>query len=652
MADSIISKATNLLIARRPKEKLDGFFEFLEKNFGIDGACVYIWTPEYNMFRSCNLEWVKEDFKESLEMIITSLYKGHDIWFLPLGKNSYADEVLKTGKPLYVRDTSKSPYWGDRIRYKGGIRSTYTYLLINREDFKVIIIFFSRHKDGFSKDFILFIEGIVDKLSPIIEVIIHEEMQEIDKIHLKKELEQRNHQLEILLNMSRQLSFASTYEEALKIVRNLLPFGVKYDFFSMLIVSEYIKKIFIYPSYYLSDNLINYIVKNMFKELSKYMKIDDNEFEIYVEKPMYDNFQCIREVDELFLSPITLSPEERELGIFCIGRKGKEFNKEEKRFLNLVFTQLTITFIRIIELKEREKSIVQNMLYNFPEAVILIDNNLKILLYNKIGEELISEFGYISNKDQLLKFKDISIKKLIKSDKRELDVVIGKDKEGRILKLTVQPIDIPYPSPTWLVMVSDVTERRNFQQKMHKMLEGTVYSLALAIERRDPYTAGHQKNVANLTVKIAKKLGLDEEKINILFMGALLHDLGKIAIPSEILTRPGKLTPEEFALIKTHPRVGYEILKDVEFVGPVKEMVLYHHERLDGSGYPAGLKGDLIPMEARLLAVADVVDAISSHRPYRPALGLEMALEEIKKNRGILYDPDVVDACLSIDFSK
>ncbi len=652
MADSIISKATNLLIARRPKEKLDGFFEFLEKNFGIDGACVYIWTPEYNMFRSCNLEWVKEDFKESLEMIITSLYKGDDIRFLPLGKNSYADEVLKTGKPLYVRDTSKSPYWGDRIRYKGGIRSTYNYLLINREDFKVIIIFFSRHKDGFSKDFISFIEGIVDKLSPIIEVIIHEEIQEIDKIHLKEELEQRNHELEILLNMARQLSFASTYEDALKIVRNLLPFGVKYDFFSMLIVSEYIKKIFIYPYYHLSDNLINYIVENMFKELSKYMKVDNNEFDIYVDEPMHDNFQCIRELDELFLSPITLSPEEREIGIFCIGRKGKEFNKEEKRFLNLVFTQLTITFIRIIEFKEREKSIVQNMLYNFPEGVILIDNNLKILLYNKIGEELISEFGYISNKDQLLKFKDISIKKLIKSVKRELDVVIGKGKKDRILKLTVQPIDIPYPSPTWLVMVSDVTERRNFQQKMHKMLEGTVYSLALAIERRDPYTAGHQKNVANLTVKIAQKLGLDEENINILFMGALLHDLGKIAIPSEILTKPGKLTPEEFALIKTHPRVGYEILKDVEFVGPVKEMVLYHHERLDGSGYPEGLKGDLIPMEARLLAVADVVDAISSHRPYRPALGLEMALEEIKKNRGILYDPDVVDACLSIDFSK
>lgn len=652
MGDSIISKTPNLLIPRKHKQKLDGFFEFLEKNFGIDGACFYIWTPEYNMFRSCNLEWVKEDFKESLEKVITSLYKRDDISFLPLGKNSYADKILKTGKPIYVKDTSKSSYWGDRIRYKGGIKSTYTYLLINREDLKVIIIFFSRFIDGFSKDFMSFIEQMTDKLSSIIEVIIHEELEERNKINLKKELEQRNHELEILLNMSRQLSFASTYEEALKVVRDLLPFGIKYDFFSMLIVSEYIKKIFIYPYYYLSDNLIKYIVENMFKELSKYMKVDDNEFEIQVEKPMYDKDQCIREVDELFLSPITVYPEEREMGIFCIGRKGKEFNKEEKRFLNLIFTQLTITFVRIIEFKEREKGIVQNMLYNFPEGVILIDNNLKILLYNKIGEQLISEFGYISNKDQLLKFKHISIKKLIKSDKKELDVVIGEGKGGRILKIKVQPIDIPHPSPTWLIMVSDVTESRNFQRKIHKMLEGTVYSLALAIERRDPYTAGHQKNVANLTVKIAKKLGLDEQKINILFMGGLLHDLGKIAIPAEILTKPGKLTPEEFALIRTHPRVGYEILKDVEFVGPVKEMVLYHHERLDGSGYPEGLKGDSIPMEARILAVADVVEAISSHRPYRPALGLEMAFEEIKKNRGILYDPDVVDACLSIDLLK
>jgi len=652
MADSIISKATELLIARRPKEKLDGFFEFLEKNFGIDGACVYIWTPEYNMFRSCNLEWVKEDFKESLEKVITSLFKRDDIWFLPLGKNSYADEVLKTGKPLYVRDTSKSPYWGDRIRYKGGIKSTYTYLLINREDLKVIIIFFSRYIDGFSKDFVSFIEQMIDKLSSIIEVIIHEEIEEKDKIHLKKELEQRNHELEILLNMSRQLSFAATYEEALKIISDLLPLGIKYDFFSLLIVSEYIKKIFIFPYYILANDLINYIVKNMLKEISKYMKVDDNEFEISVAKPMHDKIKCIRDVDEFFLSPISLYPEGKEMGVFCIGREGKEFNKEEMRFLNLILTQLTITFVRIIELKEREKNIVQNMLYNFPEAVILIDNNLKILLYNKIGEQLISEFGYISNKDQLLKFKDISIKNLIKSDKKELDVIIGEGKEDRILKLTIQPIELPHPSPTWLIMISDVTESRNFQQKMHRMLEGTVYSLALAIERRDPYTAGHQKNVANLTVKIAQKLGLDEQKINILFMGGLLHDLGKIGIPAEILTKPGKLTPEEFALIKTHPRVGYEILKDVEFVGPVKEMVLYHHERLDGSGYPEGLKGDLIPMEARILAVADVVDAISSHRPYRPALGLEKAFEEIKKNRGILYDPDVVDACLSIDLSK
>jgi HD-GYP domain-containing protein (c-di-GMP phosphodiesterase class II) len=147
---------------------------------------------------------------------------------------------------------------------------------------------------------------------------------------------------------------------------------------------------------------------------------------------------------------------------------------------------------------------------------------------------------------------------------------------------------------------------------------------------------------------LAKKLGLPPGTIEGVYVAGTIHDLGKISVPAEILSKPSTLTATEFSLIKTHPDVGYEILKPIQFPWPIAEMVRQHHERMDGSGYPRGLKGDEILLEARILAVADVVEAISSHRPYRPALGLERAMEELKKGKGTLYDPQVVDACLEL----
>lgn len=198
-------------------------------------------------------------------------------------------------------------------------------------------------------------------------------------------------------------------------------------------------------------------------------------------------------------------------------------------------------------------------------------------------------------------------------------------------------------------------ERNRFQAAHFAMVErhkraliSTIRAISLTVEKRDPYTAGHQQRVAELAVKLGQKLGLSEDRLEGLGLGATIHDIGKIYVPSELLNRPGRLSKAEFEVIKSHSEVGYDIIKDVEFPWPVADMVLQHHERIDGSGYPQGLKGDEIIFEARILAVADVVEAIMAHRPYRPALGLDIALNELEKNRGHLYDPGVVDACFEL----
>jgi PAS domain S-box-containing protein/putative nucleotidyltransferase with HDIG domain len=191
-------------------------------------------------------------------------------------------------------------------------------------------------------------------------------------------------------------------------------------------------------------------------------------------------------------------------------------------------------------------------------------------------------------------------------------------------------------------------QQQHNDETVKDALAGTIQAIALTVEKRDPYTAGHQRRVAILSVAIAHELGLDEDRVTGLRLGATIHDIGKIYVPAEILTRPGDLSPMEFEFIKTHPQIGFDILKDVRLPWPVAEMIYQHHEHLDGSGYPRGLLGDAILLEARILTVSDVTEAMMSHRPYRAALGLEAALEDIAKYRGVYYDSAVVDACLRL----
>lgn len=206
-----------------------------------------------------------------------------------------------------------------------------------------------------------------------------------------------------------------------------------------------------------------------------------------------------------------------------------------------------------------------------------------------------------------------------------------------------------------VAVARDITERKRSEEQLkqsfadfQKALEGTINAIAMTIEMRDPYTSGHQQRVTELALAIGHEMKLNDDQLMGIRLAGPIHDIGKIYTPAEILIKPGHLSQIEFDIIKTHPKVGYDILKNMDFPWPIAQIVYQHHERIDGSGYPLKLKGDAILLEAKIVGISDVVETMASHRPYRPALGLDKALEEVRKNRGILYDPEVVDICLML----
>ncbi len=208
---------------------------------------------------------------------------------------------------------------------------------------------------------------------------------------------------------------------------------------------------------------------------------------------------------------------------------------------------------------------------------------------------------------------------------------------------------------TYLTVIHDITKHKEVEdqlrttlKKLRHAMNGTIQAISMILETRDPYTAGHQRRVSDLARSIAVDMGLSAEQIDAIRIAGILHDIGKIAVPAEILTKPTSLTPAEFELIKSHSRVAYDILKTVDFPWAIAEIVHQHHERLNGSGYPQGLKGDQILIEAKILAIADVTEAMVSDRPYRAARSLEVALNELSQCRGILFDPKAIDICIKL----
>ena len=316
-----------------------------------------------------------------------------------------------------------------------------------------------------------------------------------------------------------------------------------------------------------------------------------------------------------------------------------------------------------IERKRAEEALHSQALIfdNIHDGIIMTDLTGNIMKWNPAAERL---FGYYRD-EVFCKTLDMLTTKILNGrlhDGRWSGDMNFTRKDGTdvICETSIIPLCDERGTITAVCGVShDITKHKEAEKelqrsydKLRETLIVTVNSLASTVEMRDPYTAGHQRRVTLLACAIAEEMGLTEGQFDGLRLAGLVHDIGKFKVPVEILNKPGQLTQTELNLIKTHPEAGYNLLKEIDFPWPVARVVLQHHERLDGSGYPQGLKDGAIALEARILAVADVVEAMASHRPYRPALGIEAALHEITMNKGILYDAAVTDICTGLFTAK
>ena len=322
--------------------------------------------------------------------------------------------------------------------------------------------------------------------------------------------------------------------------------------------------------------------------------------------------------------------------------------------------QLNETIDALRKSEEKYRLVVENA----DEAILITQDGLlkyvnpmtlKILRYSE--DQLTSKpFAEIIHPEDREKLLEAHNKRMRGEETASVQQFKAMAEDGTFRLAASHAIVISWEGkPATLNYITDITEREKAEKerrkgidRLRKALGATIQAIAVTVETRDPYTAGHQRRVADLSRAIAAEMGLDSNLVDGIRLAGVIHDLGKIAIPAEILSKPSRLSEIEYKLIKTHSRAGYDILKDIEFPWPVACIVLQHHERIDGSGYPEALKGDEILIEARIIAVADVVEAIASPRPYQPGLGIEKALKEIIQKKGILYDPSAVDACLKL----
>ncbi len=401
------------------------------------------------------------------------------------------------------------------------------------------------------------------------------------------------------------------------------------------------------------------------------------------------DFQLLTKTSQLLDVELTSTYLGVELGFTMIIRDVTK-RKQEERFLNAlnkasistataltpeaIFTTMSAQLSKLdllcmlLQIDSKDESIFSNSFHcgvssqqKEEDTVEMIQENLSfpistVAQFSRVIQE--RESIFVEKPDEILghinpKFKRAtpdSVKKYLENPRIIIAPLIAE--EMAIGIFMVQSKNLTKNNiPTITAFANQLAAawaKARLTMKLQQTMNGIIHTIALIVEMRDPYTAGHQKRVGDLAAAIATEMKLSRERVEGFRIAGIIHDLGKIVVPAEILSKPGKLSAIEYNLVKMHPQVGFDMLKGIEFPWPLAQVVFQHHERMDGSGYPQGLKGEDIILGARIIAVADVVEAMSSHRPYRPALGFTFAKEEILKNKGILYDTEVVDACINV----
>jgi PAS domain S-box-containing protein/putative nucleotidyltransferase with HDIG domain len=389
---------------------------------------------------------------------------------------------------------------------------------------------------------------------------------------------------------------------------------------------------------------------------------------------------CIDDRHELYFEGMTphghycvpIMSSNRILGVINLYvKEGHRRKSSEEEFLTAVANTLAGIIVRNkaqYALREREEQLL-SVVQSTTDAIISVNGEGRVVLWNRGAEnifgckeaEMIGETLDVIIPGNARNIHGAALARAVSTGRLEnvgrTVEVVGIAGDGREI-----PIELSLASwkgdgdqMFFTGVLRDISRRKQTEmelkdniEKLRKTMGGVIQTMAMTVEAKDPYTAGHQRRVADLARAIACEMNLDFELVDGIRMAGVVHDIGKIYVPAEILSKPGRLNEIEMSLIRLHSKVGYDILKTIEFPWPVAQIVYQHHERMDGSGYPQGLKGEDIIMESRVICVADVVEAMTYHRPYRPALGIDVAIDEITKNSGRFYDPDVVAACIRL----
>lgn len=641
--EDLVHRIHRILSRRNPGEALEKAYELMGEQLPIDTILVWIITKD-----GIHLvpQWIRRGFQDKVQALTQEAHRIFPPSSKPIRLQSNFKKVIEEGRPVYIPDLHQVPSPAAELVVKHGFRSAFIFPLQLEEEEKNILGLVSSRTNALNDRQRGVLEDLFLTFSSVIRVQHYErKLMELNTT-LEERVRQRTFELQTLYEVTKKFGYTLSYDELFRLVVTGLQEVMNFDVAATLLATDQVVDLVVYPSRTLSQEVLDEIKQILLEHFRG--EIADKKITLRFRELEKRRPVPMERLGSSFQVSLPVGPGGRTRGMLMIGSEQENaFSKRHVNLLETVVNQASVAVQRLREFLATQEQRLQTLVETLPEGIVLLNQDKHVALCNPTGGQYLALLGSIGLGDRLEQLGDIPVDELLKPSSQELwREVEGPD--GRIFEIRSYPVEMAPKPVNWTLIIRDVTKVRESDRKVRSALEGTVYALALAIDRRDPYTAGHQKRVAELAKAIALEMGLQEELIHGIYIGALVHDLGKISIPSEILVKPGHLSDFEFALIKQHPLEGYGILEDVDLPWPVAKVVLQHHERIDGSGYPHGLRGGEIALEAKIVAVADVVEAMSSHRPYRPALGIEKALDEINQNRGKTYDPQVADACLRL----